>query len=183
VSDSNPEEIEAQETRINTGFSTFGRIGGRPKESEKERPEGRFYFRGSNGEEKGRAVRRSGPQKKARMRPLHAKTRLSVRRAFSDRECFDKKKWWRKLHPRTNTLRVWTRFRVRGWERVVEGTEGRETDQQREAAADSPIQQATMRRRARRHLGAPRVVQIAVANWGVLEVASDEDARRALGGS
>ena len=46
VSESNPEEIEAQETRpstslgmvslsnhITTGFSTFGRIGGRPKET------------------------------------------------------------------------------------------------------------------------------------------------------
>ena len=28
--ESNPEEIEAQENRTNTGFSTFGRIGGRP---------------------------------------------------------------------------------------------------------------------------------------------------------
>jgi hypothetical protein len=28
--ESNPEEIEAQETRMNTGFSTFGRIAGRP---------------------------------------------------------------------------------------------------------------------------------------------------------
>jgi hypothetical protein len=27
---------------------------------------------------------------------LHAKTRLSVRRAFSDRECFDNRTWWRK---------------------------------------------------------------------------------------
>ena len=43
MSESNPEEIEAQETRMNTGFSTFGRIGGRPKESEKERPEGPFW--------------------------------------------------------------------------------------------------------------------------------------------
>ena len=43
MSESNPEEIEAQETRINTAFSTFGRIGGRPKESEKERPEGPFW--------------------------------------------------------------------------------------------------------------------------------------------
>jgi len=42
VSESNPEKIEAQETRMNAGFSTFGRIGGRPKESEKERPEGPF---------------------------------------------------------------------------------------------------------------------------------------------
>jgi len=30
------------------------------------------------------------------MRLLHAKTRLSVRRVFSDRECLDKQKWWRK---------------------------------------------------------------------------------------
>ena len=55
VSESNPEEIETQEssaeamdsakaeTRMNAGFSTFGRIGGRPKESEKERPEGPFW--------------------------------------------------------------------------------------------------------------------------------------------
>jgi len=42
VSESNPEEIEAQETRMNAGFSTFGRIAGRPKETEKERPEGPF---------------------------------------------------------------------------------------------------------------------------------------------
>jgi len=43
ASESNPEEIEPQETRTNTGFSTFGRIGGRPKETEKERPEGPFW--------------------------------------------------------------------------------------------------------------------------------------------
>src|SRR3990172_4111585 len=51
ASESNPEEIEAQETRINTGFSAFGRIGGRPKETEKERPEGPFWA--SEGVEKG----------------------------------------------------------------------------------------------------------------------------------
>ena len=43
ASESNPEEIEPQETRMNTGFSTFGRIGGRPKETEKERPGGPFW--------------------------------------------------------------------------------------------------------------------------------------------
>jgi len=51
VSESNPEEIEAQETRIDTAFSTFGRIGGRPKDSEKERPKGRLWA--SEGVEKG----------------------------------------------------------------------------------------------------------------------------------
>jgi len=34
-----------------TAFSTFGRIGGRPKETEKERPEGAFWA--SEGGEKG----------------------------------------------------------------------------------------------------------------------------------
>ena len=55
MSESNPEEIEPQEssaeamdsakaeTRENTGFSIFGRIGGRPKDSEKERPGGPFW--------------------------------------------------------------------------------------------------------------------------------------------
>jgi hypothetical protein len=27
---------------------------------------------------------------------LHAKPRLSVRRVFGDRECFDREKWWSK---------------------------------------------------------------------------------------
>ena len=43
VSESNPEKIEGRKTRINTGFSTNGRIGRSPKETEKERPEGRFW--------------------------------------------------------------------------------------------------------------------------------------------
>jgi hypothetical protein len=43
VSESNPEKIEGRKTRINTGFSTFVRIGSRPKDSEKERPEGRCW--------------------------------------------------------------------------------------------------------------------------------------------
>jgi len=43
VSESNPEKIEGRKTRINTGFSTNGRIGRSPKGSEKERPEGRFW--------------------------------------------------------------------------------------------------------------------------------------------
>jgi hypothetical protein len=43
VFESNPGKIEARKTRINTGFSTNGRIGGRPKDSEKERPEGQFW--------------------------------------------------------------------------------------------------------------------------------------------
>ena len=43
VSESNPEKIEGRKTRINTGFSTNGRIGTSPKESEKERPEGPFW--------------------------------------------------------------------------------------------------------------------------------------------
>jgi len=51
VSESNPEEIEYRKTRLNTGFSTFGPIGGRPKDSEKERPEGPFWV--SEGGEKG----------------------------------------------------------------------------------------------------------------------------------
>ena len=41
--------IEPQGTRTNTGFPTFGRIGGRPKDSEKERPGGRFWA-GKRGE-------------------------------------------------------------------------------------------------------------------------------------
>ena len=49
MSESNPEEIEARKTRINTGFSTFGRIGGRPKDSEKERP-GRPFWAAKRGE-------------------------------------------------------------------------------------------------------------------------------------
>ena len=51
VSESNPERIEGRKTRIDTGFSTNGRIGTSPKESEKERPEGRFWA--SEGVEKG----------------------------------------------------------------------------------------------------------------------------------
>jgi len=43
VSESNPEKIEGQETRMNTGFSTNGRICRSPKDSEKERPEGPFW--------------------------------------------------------------------------------------------------------------------------------------------
>lgn len=43
VSESNPGKIEGQKTRINTGFSTNGRIGRSPKDSEKERPEGRSW--------------------------------------------------------------------------------------------------------------------------------------------
>ena len=43
MSESNPEEIEGRKTRINTGFSTNGRIGRSPKDSEKERPEGSFW--------------------------------------------------------------------------------------------------------------------------------------------
>ena len=43
VSESNPEKIEARKTRINAGFSTNGRIGGRPKDPEKERPGGSFW--------------------------------------------------------------------------------------------------------------------------------------------
>ena len=34
-------------------------------------------------------------QEAARMSLLHARTRLSVRRVLSDRECFDKETWWR----------------------------------------------------------------------------------------
>jgi hypothetical protein len=51
VSESNPGKIEARKTRINTGFSTNGRIGTSPKDSEKERPEGAFWA--SEGVEKG----------------------------------------------------------------------------------------------------------------------------------
>ena len=63
MSESNPEEIEGRasvaeamepaeaRTRINTGFSTNGRIGTSPKESEKERLEGPFWA--SEGVEKG----------------------------------------------------------------------------------------------------------------------------------
>ena len=47
----NPEKIEGRKTRINTGFSTNGRIGRSPKDSEKERPEGPFCA--SEGAEKG----------------------------------------------------------------------------------------------------------------------------------
>ena len=36
-------EIKSQQIIANTGFSTFGRIGGRPKDSEKERPGGPFW--------------------------------------------------------------------------------------------------------------------------------------------
>jgi hypothetical protein len=36
-------EIRSQQTTANTGFSTFGRIGGRPKDSEKERAGGPFW--------------------------------------------------------------------------------------------------------------------------------------------
>jgi len=43
VSESNPEEIEGRKTRMNAGFSTNGRIGRSPKETEKERPEGAFW--------------------------------------------------------------------------------------------------------------------------------------------
>ena len=51
MSESNPEKIEGRKNRINTGFSTNGRIGKSPKDSEKERPEGRFWA--SEGAEKG----------------------------------------------------------------------------------------------------------------------------------
>ena len=51
MSESNPEEIEARKTRMNTGFSTNGRIGRSPKDSEKERPEGPFWV--SEGVERG----------------------------------------------------------------------------------------------------------------------------------
>jgi hypothetical protein len=51
VSESNPEKIEGRKTRINAGFSTNGRIGRSPKDSEKERPEGSFWA--SEGVEKG----------------------------------------------------------------------------------------------------------------------------------
>ena len=43
MSESNPGRIEGRKTRINTGFSTNGRIGRSPKDSEKERPEGPFW--------------------------------------------------------------------------------------------------------------------------------------------
>jgi len=43
VSESNPEKIEGRKNRMNTGFSTNGRIGRSPKGSEKERPEGPFW--------------------------------------------------------------------------------------------------------------------------------------------
>jgi hypothetical protein len=46
-----PGKIEGRKTRINTGFPTNGRIGRSPKDSEKERPEGRFWA--SEGVEKG----------------------------------------------------------------------------------------------------------------------------------
>ena len=51
MSESNPEKIDGRKTRINTGFSTNGRIGRSPKDSEKERPEGPFWA--SEGVEKG----------------------------------------------------------------------------------------------------------------------------------
>ena len=51
---------------------------------------------GQKGEKRGHLVHMFGKPKTARMSLLHAKTRLSVRRAFSDRECFDKETWWRK---------------------------------------------------------------------------------------
>jgi len=51
VSESNPEKIKGRKTRMNTGFSTNGRIGTSPKDSEKERPEGSFWA--SEGGEKG----------------------------------------------------------------------------------------------------------------------------------
>jgi len=67
-------------------------------------------FRAEKGVRTGHLVHMFGKPKMARMRLLHAKglrrsgyvplakaeTRLSVRRVFSDRECFDKEKWWRK---------------------------------------------------------------------------------------
>ena len=51
MSESNPEKIEGRKTRMNTGFSTNGRIGTSPKDSEKERPEGSVWA--SEGGEKG----------------------------------------------------------------------------------------------------------------------------------
>ncbi len=51
MSESNREKIEGRKNRLNTGFSTNGRIGTSPKETEKERPEGVFWA--SEGVEKG----------------------------------------------------------------------------------------------------------------------------------
>ena len=51
MSESNPEKIEGRKTRMNTGFSTNGRIGRSPEVSEEERPEGQFWA--SEGVEKG----------------------------------------------------------------------------------------------------------------------------------
>jgi hypothetical protein len=114
VSESNPEEIEGRKTRINTGFSTNGRIGRSPKETEKERPEGPFWAVG--GVEKGVSrpkvceVERAENEAITRQnRARGGQARLSVRRVFSDRECFDKQKWWRRLHSGTNRLQMWTR--------------------------------------------------------------------------
>jgi hypothetical protein len=51
VFESNPEKIEGRKTRTNTGFSTNGRIGRSPKETEKERPKEPFWA--SEGGQKG----------------------------------------------------------------------------------------------------------------------------------
>ena len=55
-----------------------------------QRKRGRNGLLGATtGPEQGHLVQMFGKPKMARMSLLHAKTRLSVRRAFSDRECFD----------------------------------------------------------------------------------------------
>jgi len=104
---------------MSTGFPTNGRIGTSPKETEKERPEGRSWA--SERVEKGvirpKVCEAEMGENEPITRPNHAiggQARLSVRRALSDTESFDDGTWWRKLHPSTNTHFLWTRFGFRG---------------------------------------------------------------------